>query len=271
MLRSPWGQSRLQSIESVGDQPLLSSLEDLAQESFHGLASEELINQLLITLENPLVITQGNAHSCTMASAQVSLAMSRPAEYVRIMRDLIIDGQAQLAGGWTLALPAYDLSSDNPLCREDEALFQSALMQEVARIDSGDPTALYEPASANPNDPARLGQRQIYNELFGGEPMAWPVAVLTPELINGAVNFSGIVLALYPVGGGRGHAVSVVGAERTEDGQTHLIVRNPLPPGTPSALGQDAAPVGETMRVALSAITGGTYGGYSLLVTGMRY
>jgi len=44
-----------------------------------------------------------------------------------------------------------------------------------------------------------------------------------------------------------------------------------LPEGAASAVGENAPGVGETQRIPVSSLSDGTYGGYSLLVTGASY
>jgi len=284
MLASPEQQQRLLDTGSVGGQCTLECLGDIAMDNLAGATADapmrtdldtvrgEVVNQLLLTLEDPLRITQGESNTCTMASAQVSLVLARPAEYARILRDLVINGQATLAGGRTVSLPVDVVPNESRIRRQDDYLFQSALMQEVVRIDSGEPNRVYDPSTSDQLDPARGGQREVYNELFGGTPVDWPLDNLAADTVNGMVRFMGVVLALYSPDGGMGHAVSVVGAETDPaTGETYLIVRNALPEGAASAVGENAPGVGETQRIPVSSLSDGTYGGYSLLVTGASY
>ena len=75
----------------------------------------------------PERIWQGDAPTCTVSTMQYELAKEKPAEYVRLMTGLTVNGSVTLAGGGVMQTQVGD------------AVLQSLLAQLDHRRDRGYP------------------------------------------------------------------------------------------------------------------------------------
>jgi hypothetical protein len=106
---------------------LIDSLDKLASSDVHAVAG------VMFDVVNPRRIWQGHAPTCTVSTMQYELASQQPAEYAKLMADLVVDGKATMRGGGELranAATAIDAAQQNDDLRSrSEAIFQTAAME----------------------------------------------------------------------------------------------------------------------------------------------
>jgi hypothetical protein len=86
---------------------------------------EDLMKELANPDQN---INQSSKGTCTCTSMSFGLAKNRPAEYARLMTDLLTTGKTKLANGDTISPPGDAYAFDGTSRSEGERLLQSSLM-----------------------------------------------------------------------------------------------------------------------------------------------
>ena len=95
-----------------------------------GVSRESLLCALLQELAEPHEINQHLHGTCTVASVQYILSTSWPAEYARVVRELLVDGSSRMQNGDELQLVPDSVARDHSTERSDvERVVQSSLMQ----------------------------------------------------------------------------------------------------------------------------------------------
>jgi len=93
------------------------------------VSKQEVMEDLLTELANPdQNINQSGKGTCTCTSMSFGLAKNKPAEYARLMTDLLTTGKAKLANGDTINPPGDGFTFDGTTRSAGERLLQSALM-----------------------------------------------------------------------------------------------------------------------------------------------
>ncbi len=112
---------------------LLSNLERLAENPVHANAAgdtdtAEVLEGVLRDIVNPNRIHQGDAPTCTATSVQFELVADEPAEYARIMADLVTNGQSKLRNGGVFTLEAGETAARDGRS-VSQTIFQNAAME----------------------------------------------------------------------------------------------------------------------------------------------
>jgi hypothetical protein len=98
-------RAMLDQLDLGGQTTLLQHLNDLATSGVDaavqaaGLSTGVLLHQLVVELANPGVIRQGNKGTCAATTVQYYMALNHPAEYVRVAKELLTQGQTTTASG----------------------------------------------------------------------------------------------------------------------------------------------------------------------------
>jgi hypothetical protein len=101
----------------------------LAQAARLAQVPAALVSPLVQELANPSrFVNQGDRGTCTVTSMTYRLALQNPAEYARLVTDLVLTGKAVLANGAVITPPADARAEDNSGRSPPERLLQSALM-----------------------------------------------------------------------------------------------------------------------------------------------
>lgn len=137
-----------------------------------GLNTGEMLGQIVETLANPGLIRQGNRGTCAATTAQYFMAINHPAEYVRLVSDLLTEGRTRTAGGREYLRDPGSLARDNnPLRRDVDRIIQVTLMDQ--RSVDGRGRGTYDNATdEHATGLSGLPQRtvtDILNEMTGRE------------------------------------------------------------------------------------------------------
>jgi len=110
---------------------LMENLNALKNQKFHqGIDGNQVYQEVLDTLSNPLLVNQGNKATCGATIPQYKLVKENPAEYVRLLSGITgQSGSVQMRNGDSLALNQSALSEDGSYRSMTDKLFQSSLME----------------------------------------------------------------------------------------------------------------------------------------------
>ena len=140
----PGAVKSLESIRAMLGQPdlggqttLLQHLNDLATRGVDasvraaGLTTRVLLGQLVAELANPGLIRQGNKGTCAATTVQYYMALNHPAEYARVARELLTQGQTTTASGVVYRRDDTSIARDNNPSRLDlDRIVQVAFMDQ---------------------------------------------------------------------------------------------------------------------------------------------
>jgi hypothetical protein len=201
----------------------------LAGKVGHAIAKDALLADVVADITRPSTIAQAHHSSCTATSIQAQLARQNPAEYVRLVAGLAVNGKVTLRNG------KMSLSDKNYLPSKDRTnssnLMQAAIMTAETEVDGG----RYD----NANDCSYTKAGQKYTGEYNVHVIAVENAMLVGKFENmgvGASNRDAAMAILkhasakFPVlvsvrtKSGGGHEVQVVGYDPKK---AVVEVRNP--------------------------------------------
>ena len=194
-----------------------------------GIAKPMLLGEVVADITRPSTIAQAHHSSCTATSMQAQLARQNPAEYVRLVAGLALEGKVKLRDG------KLGLSTKNYLASPDRTpssnLMQAALMTAEAEVEGG----RYD----NQNDCSYDKGGKRYVGEYNVHVIAVQNAMLVGKFHNMGVNGSnrdqamGIlkqasaknpVLVSVKMKSGGGHEIQIVGYDA---GKAIVTIRNP--------------------------------------------
>lgn len=133
-------EAALRAVPEAERAELISQLHKFTQPGQEARVADELgraLGTVLKQLARPETINQGEKATCTVTTFQHNLATNDPAEYARVMADLLTTGQAELKGGATMRLfdgQLHDQSKNNgPERNLVDSAFQSSAFQLMAQ------------------------------------------------------------------------------------------------------------------------------------------
>ncbi|MEB3203590.1 MAG: hypothetical protein VKP57_02715 [Candidatus Sericytochromatia bacterium] len=90
--------------------------------------NKQLVSELIDSMAHPHTIGQGEGtFTCTAATVQITLAGNNPAEYMRIMHGLLVDGTVKTIGGDTLEASLEGLAEQEGRSAIED-IFQDSVM-----------------------------------------------------------------------------------------------------------------------------------------------
>ena len=142
---------------------MLDSLDTMANSA----NAKQFVNHTLADVLRPERIWQGDAPTCTVSTMQYELAKQKPAEYVRLMTGLTVNGSVTLAGGGVMQTQVGDAVLQSLLAKDHrsptEAIFQSAAMEYANGADT------YNLATRASTGVDAQGDAKSYQGLYGDQ------------------------------------------------------------------------------------------------------
>jgi hypothetical protein len=105
-----------------------------------GLSTGEVLGDLVLELAHPGLINQSNRGTCAAATAQYYMAINHPAEYARLVTDLMTTGQSTTAGGVTYRRDDGSMRRDSSSRNAVDRVMQSTLMDQSSQGDYNNAT-----------------------------------------------------------------------------------------------------------------------------------
>jgi len=151
-LRQLEASGTLETRDSKGNSIQEQLLDLLQRPQLPGMpANKQLVSELIDSMAHPHAIGQGEGtFTCTAATVQITLAGNNPAEYVRIMHGLLVDGSVKTIGGDTLVA-----SLDGLADQEGRSAIRGHFQESVMNLG---------------NRMVAKGDERIGNGAFGREP-----------------------------------------------------------------------------------------------------
>lgn len=132
---------KLDQKDLSGKKTTLDHLYDMAEKGVDsrlprlGISTGEILGNLVQELDEPGIIHQADRGTCAATTVQYYMASNHPAEYARLVSDLVCEGEAQMASGNKLLLDPGSLARDNSTRNHVDRMFQTAAMD---RSELGD-------------------------------------------------------------------------------------------------------------------------------------
>jgi len=106
-----------------------------ARASQAGLTTGQVLGELVMELAHPGLINQSNRGTCAAATAQYYMAINHPAEYARLVTDLMTTGQSTTAGGAVYRRDDGSMRRDDSTRNAVDRVMQSTLMDQSSQGD----------------------------------------------------------------------------------------------------------------------------------------
>ena len=100
-----------------------------------GLTTEGLLGDLVRELANPGLIHQSNRGTCAATTAQYYMAINHPAEYARLVTDLMTTGKTTTASGAVYNRDDPSMLDDNSTRNAVDRVIQATLMDQSSAGD----------------------------------------------------------------------------------------------------------------------------------------